>query len=371
MRALAGVVLGLVAACAAEPAVPAWEWALPAGFQAPRVPDDNPMSAEKVELGRHLFFDTRLSGNGTQACASCHDPARAFTDGRAVPVGSTGELGRRNAMSLGNVAYASTQTWAGLARELEEQALVPMFGEAPVELGLAGREAELVARLAAEPRYEALFAAAFPDDVEPITIANLARALASFERTLITGGSRFDRFLAGDASALDDAERRGLALFESDALGCRHCHDGFNLTSSVEHAGMRPGGDAVFFNTGLYDVDGAGGYPASDRGLVEVTNAPGDVGRFKPPTLRNIARTAPYMHDGSVATLGEVIDIYARGGRLVPDGPHAGDGAASPRKSLLVTGFSLAPDERADLLAFLAALTDDGFVTDPRFTSPW
>jgi cytochrome c peroxidase len=318
------------------------------------------MSAAKVELGRHLFFDRRLSGNGTQSCATCHDPLRAFTDGLATPIGSTGQPGRHNAMTLVNVAFNSTLTWATPIRTLEDQALVPMFGTHPLEL--ATDEPQLLARLAADPIYTDLFARAFP--AEPITITAVTYALASFERTIVSRDSPFDRFIAGDASALPTRAQRGLALFESDRLGCATCHGGFNLTVTT-------GDDVRFFNTGLYNVDGRGGYPTSDRGLIETTGTLTDMGRYRPPTLRNVAVTAPYLHDGSAADLDAVIDAYARGGRLISDGPNAGDGALSPYKSVFITGFTLSMEERADLLAFLSSLTDPTVLADPALQDPW
>lgn len=336
MRAVA--LLALVAGCTDAPAAEPYAWNLPAGFNAPRVPADNPMSAAKVELGRRLFYDTRLSGNGTQACASCHAQELAFTDGRATAVGSLGASGRHNAMSLTNVAYNSSETWGDpTVTSLEAQALVPMFGTAPIELGLT--EDVLLARLRAEPIYGDQFTAAFPDDGDPISVANTTRAIASFERTIISGGSRFDRH------AMTPAEERGLALFESAALGCKNCHDGFNFTVAT--------GDRIqMFNTGLYDP-----YPATDRGLAEHTNVTADTGRFKPPTLRNIAVTAPYLHDGSAATLDDVIDSYAHGGR-----------AGGPNVSPFVTGFTITADQKADLIAFLGALTDEELLADPAFS---
>lgn len=368
MRAL--VLLALVSACAIEaPAPSSYAWQLPAGLPAPRVPADNPMTADKVLLGRHLFYDTRLSGDGTQACATCHVQARAFTDGLAVPRGITGESGRHNSMSLVNVAYNSSSTWSSHVARLEDQARLPMFGTSPVELGLAGGEAALLARLAADPIYADLFARAFPDE-PALTVDHITRALASFQRTILSGDSPFDRFVRGETSALDARAQRGLALFESERLACARCHGGFNLASSYDHAGMQSP-QVQFFNTGLYNVGGTGAYPATDRGLVEVTGDPAHEGRFRAPTLRNIALTGPYLHDGSAATLDDVIAIYARGGRLVADGPHAGDGALSPHKSPFVTGFTLADDERADLLAFLATLTDDRVLTDASLASPW
>lgn len=362
MRIAALVLIGLgLAGCAEAPAAPAYAWALPAGHSPPPVPDDNPMSAAKVELGRHLFHDPRLSGTGAQACASCHVQAHAFAEPRATSVGSTGATGRRNAPGLVDVGYRPSLTWADhTATLLEPQARVPMFGAAPVELGLPD-EGTLEARLAAEPTYAALFAEAFPDEPTPLTVHNVTRALACFQRTILGGRSRFDRFVAGDTTALSAAEQRGFARFTSPQLGCASCHAGPDFTT--------PG--AQFFNTGLYDLDGAGAYPTTDTGLAEVTGDPTHVGRFRVPSLRNVAVTAPYMHDGSVATLGEVLDIYARGGRLITDGPLAGDGATSPRKSPLVHAFALTAEDRADLVAFLGALTDEAVLADPALADPW
>ncbi len=357
MRAIIVLTLAITACGTDEPALAEdYVWRLPAGMPTPRVPAGNPMNADKVELGRHLFYDTRLSRDGTQSCASCHEQARAFTDGHITPVGITGEVGRHNSMSLVNVGYNSSSTWAAHVVRLEDQALLPLFGTSPIELGLAGAEAELLARLAAEPIYGELFARAFDDS---ITVDNITHALASFERTIISGSSRFDRFVAGEPAALGGAEQRGLALFESDRLGCRQCHGGFNLASAYDHTTMPAGGQIQFFNIGLYNVDGIGAYPAGDRGLIEVTGNPRDMGRFRAPTLRNIALTAPYFHDGSAATLDAVLDHYARGG------------VASPIKSPFMTSFTLTLEERTDLIAFLGALTDDVLLNDAVLASPW
>ena len=350
---------------------PGWEWALPEGFPEPYVPPDNPMSAAKVELGRHLFYDTRMSGSGTYACATCHLQELAFTDGRVTAVGETGQIHRRNSMSLANVAYNASLTWAHpFLTELERQALVPMFGDNPIELGLDS-EAELVANLAVEPLYADLFAAAFPDEAEPLTAPNVVYALSAFQRTLISGRSAFDRwFYDGDDDAVDEAAKRGYQLFNSHPAECFHCHVNFNFTDTAYYEGASSW-DVRFHNTGLYNVDGEGAYPAIDTGLVEITMVPGDMGHFRVPTLRNIAVTAPYMHDGSIATLGEVLDHYAAGGRTIADGPNAGIGSESPLRSSFVPGFELDAQDRADLLAFLASLTDDAFLTDPALADPW
>lgn len=351
---------------------PPYRWNLPPGFPEPLVPADNPMSEPKVELGRHLFYDSRLSRNGTQSCASCHEQERAFTDGRKTGLGSTGDLHPRNSMSLANVAYAATLTWANpVLFDLEDQALVPIFGTQPVELGWNGGEDELLASLRAEPKYQALFPEAFGATPDPFTLASVVRALASFQRTLISGRSPYDRFVTDkDETAISESAKRGLALFNSERLECFHCHSGFALQDSVKFVGKALV-ETQFHNTGLYNVDGNGAYPAPNVGLFEFTEKPQDMGRFRVVTLRNVAVTAPYMHDGSVATLDEALDHYAAAGRTLADGPYAGVGSASPLKSGFLVGFTLSDDERADVKAFLESLTDEAFLTDPRFADPW
>lgn len=346
-------------------------WDLPPGFPTPVVPTDNRMTNQKVELGRHLFYDTRLSGNGTQACASCHQQELAFTDGAVTATGSTGESHPRNSMSLTNIAYDATLTWANpLLFQLEDQALVPMFGTEPVELGLNGLEDEMLDRLRDEPKYQELFAAAYTDD-DPFTLVNVLRSIAAFQRTLISGNSPFDRYQAGDQAAISESAKRGFAMTLTEKFECFHCHSGFNMQDSVNFVG-KGFVELLFHNTALYNIDGQGAYPAPNTGIMELTQDPADMGRFRAPTLRNIAVTAPYMHDGSIATLDEVLDHYAAGGRTIPDGePNAGVGSDNPFKSVFMVGFELSPQERADLLAFLESLTDEEFLTNPKFSNPW
>ncbi|MFT6818556.1 MAG: cytochrome c peroxidase [Myxococcota bacterium] len=342
---------------------------VPDGFPDLRIPQDNPLTAEKAELGRFLFYDTRLSNNDTQSCGSCHFQELAFTDGRTLSVGSTGQGHPRNANGLSNVGYNSTLTWANpLMTELETQALVPIFGDDPIELG--ANEAVLE-RFQNDPMYIDMFDDAFPERREPIDWDGVVDAIASFERTLLTGNSRFDKFTyQGERDALTGAELRGMLLYFSEDLECQHCHGGFNFSEATTHADQ-PFDAAFFNNTGLYNVDGEGAYPADNTGIFELTLDPQDMGRFRAPSLRNIAVTAPYMHDGSVETLEEVIRNYERGGRLIEDGPDAGDGSLSPLKSGFIAGFTLADDERDDLLAFLQTLTDETFLTDERFSDPF
>lgn len=362
-----GVGLRQVSATSSVP----YDWQLPKGFPQPFVPASNPMTNEKVELGRYLFYDKRLAGNGAQACATCHIQALAFTDGRAQPTGSTGQMHPRNAETLTNVVYNSTYTWANpLLTDLERQIPIPMFGEAPVELGITGNEAKVLARLKSDVAYPRLFAAAFPTDKDPFTWSRITLALASFTRSLISSHSDFDRYTAGDTTALSPAAKRGLRLFMSERLECHHCHTGFNFSASTywQTASVV---EKPFFNTGLYNLNGAGAYPSNNTGVHSITTKPTDMGKFRPPTLRNIALTAPYMHDGSVATLEEVIRLYERGGRLIKEGPNAGDGRKNKYKSGFLAGFKLTDQERNDLIAFLKSLTDQQFITDPRFSDPF
>lgn len=365
--------------CAGEPHAPLddlsgdparFTWQIPAHIAPPPVPADNPMSFAKVELGRRLFYDARLSGNGAFACSSCHRQELAFTDARNISVGSTGEAHTRNAMGLANAGYQATLGWAGPdTRSLEAQALIPMFGDAPVELGLKGQETALVSRLAAEPIYQVLFPKAFPSEPNPISIANVTRAIGAFQRTLISFNAPIDRFRRGDANAITAAAKRGEQAF--GAHRCVACHDGPLFTAAAHIAPGTVPLDAGFANTGLYNVGSSGAYPTRNGGLFETTRDPRDIGRMKIPSLRNVAVTFPYMHDGSVGTLEEVVDHYARGGRLISIGTHAGDGKLNPHKDARLTGFPVSSQERSDLVAFLRTLTDSTFLTDRRFTNPW
>jgi cytochrome c peroxidase len=350
----------------------AYEWRLPPGFPRPLVPSDNPMSSAKLELGRRLFHDTRLSSTGQFACASCHRPELAFTDARARAVGATGKTVKRASMSLANVAYNPAFTWGdATVRTLESQMRLPLFNEHPVEMGLKGNERFAVETLSGDADYRDLFIAAFPDDPVAISVDHLIKAIAAFERSLISGRSPFDRYVFDDdPRALSDSAKRGMTLFFSARVGCAQCHSGLNFSGPLVYEGHERG-RAIFANTGLYDLDGHGGYPRSDRGLMDVTHLAADMGKFRVPTLRNVALTAPYMHDGSLLSLDEVIDHYARGGRHGGRADRAGttqaDGRHHSRQDRRIRPFSLSNTERADLIAFLDSLTDREFVDDARF----
>lgn len=348
-----------------------YQWNLPQGVPLPIIPAENPMTQEGVELGRYLFYDLRLSGNGQQSCASCHIQGLGFSDGRKTGIGSTGEAHARNVPALANVAWYASLTWANpVLEKLEQQIQLPMFGEFPVELGITGHDDEVLGRIRAEPRYAKLFATAYPGQHDPINFGNIVRALASFVRALDSYNSAYDRYTRGDASAMSDSAVRGAQLFFGEELECHHCHTGFNFSLATTQQGATFS-EKVFFNTGLYNIDGKGGLPVNSRGLVDLTNDPNDMGKFRPPTLRNVAVTAPYMHDGSFATLDEVIAFYARGGRLIASGENKGDGKKSPFKNGLVSGFKITKQQQADLVAFLKSLTDESFLNDPRLGNPW
>jgi cytochrome c peroxidase len=337
-------------ACSPKKASTPYEWNIPAGFPAPTVPADNPMTVEKVALGERLFNDLRLSINQQQSCASCHLKAFAFAQPTKTSVGTTGEVLKRNSMALVNVAYNGSFTWAhdGLGK-VENQILIPLFNEAPVEMGVTGNEAEILARLQDyAPEIEAVFAS------NEINFDHIVKALASYVRSLTSFNSNFDRYAYfNEDEALSDSAIRGMDLFFSEKLECFHCHGGFNFTQSSKHA-MQKLDLVSFHNTGLYDIDGEGTYANGDQGLADITFNPKHRGKFRAPTLRNIMLTAPFMHDGSVATMSEVIDIYAAGGR--------GDGVNNPLKSPFVQGFDITDEEKQDLLTFLESLTDYEFV---------
>lgn len=348
---------------------------VPDHLQTPAFPAFNVPTAAKIELGRFLFYDRRLSGNQTQSCGDCHEQALGFADGKRTPTGSTGSVLARNSQGLANIAYASTLTWAnnGLL-ELEDQIQIPIRADDPVELGVHdGIRDEVLGRFDTDPDYRERFAVAFPESETGATINKIAFALASFCRSMISGASPYDRFLAGDRETLTPQQERGLSLFNSERLECFHCHTGSNLSLAYRDSRSDAQGTTQypFFNNGLYNVDGDGSYPPGNQGLFEVTLDPRHRGLFRPPLLRNVELTGPYMHDGSLETLEDVVRHYAAGGTVTADGPLAGDGRISPLKSGLVRGFEISDEEVADVVAFLESLTDEEFVVDPAFSNPF
>ena len=319
-----------------------FDWHLPPGVAPPPVPADNVMSAAKVELGRRLFYDADLSIDGTTSCATCHEQHRAFTEGNPTHPGVRGAVGRRNVMGLANVGYLAPLTWADPHQQkLEAQALVPMMGEHPVEMGMGGQDYELARRLRSDDCYPRMFRAAFPERGGEIGTGTVTMALAAFERTLLSYEAPYDKYRRGDASALSPAAVRGLSQFHR--LGCDGCHAGDNFT------------DQKFHYLGLYSETEAEGRPAHDHGLREITGTAADEGAIRTPSLRNIALTGPYMHDGSIAKLGDAIAAHLKG-----------HGVRDPGLKRL----SIGPSQQSDLLAFLDSLSDRDFVTNPDLALP-
>ena len=286
-------------------------------------PEDNPTSPEKVALGRLLFFDPVLSEKNDVACATCHQPDLGFSDGRSTSIGTSGNPVTRNAPTLWNVGYVRNLFWDGRVQSLEEQALFPLTN--PDEMGVQNLDA-LVAELLTYPEYAALFTEAFPG--ETIGLAQVEKALAAFQRTLISNNSPFDRFVAGETDALTPSEQRGLELFRSTKTRCVECHTFPTFTSES-------------FRVIGVESDDLGRASVFENGLI---------GSFKVPTLRNVALTAPYMHNGALATLTDVIDFYADGGGRI---------RGVENMDLLVQKIDLSAQERIDLAAFLLTLTDE------------
>lgn len=293
--------------------------AVPAGLPPVVHPDDNPLTSGKVALGQQLFFDPRLSADNTVSCASCHNPEKGWSNGEAVATGVGGHRGDRSAPTVLNAAYHRFQFWDGRAGSLEEQALGPIAN--PIEMNLPIEEC--VEKLNRIPGYREQFRQVFGTDV---TAENLARAIAAYERTILSGDAPYDRFKAGDASALSEAAQRGLKVFNGKAR-CSACHPAPHFT------------DRAFHNIGVGMSADKVADKGFDAGRQAISKLQGDSGSFKTPTLREIARTAPYMHDGSLKTLEEVIDYYDQGGEKNPwlDEEMAPLGLTAQEKADLVT----------------------------------
>lgn len=326
------------------PPSPLW-MALPAVAPAP---PDNPTTPAKIALGRRLFFETQLSADGTISCASCHDLKRAGADSRPLSLGVGGAIGARNAPTVYNAAFQKRLFWDGRARSLEEQALGPMLN--PVEMALPNREA-IEARLAALPEYAPLFAAAFGD--RAITALRAAQAIAAFERTLVTPDSPYDRFVHGEASALNAGQLKGMALFQE--VGCIRCHGGPNFSQASvfsDDAGLRRFPAVENSTLDPYDLRRDKGASTGERGLWRI------------PSLRNVALTAPYFHNGSVPALREAVRIMAASqcNAALADDARAGRSITwdSANASLGITDRRvLTAGDIDDIVAFLTALTSE------------
>lgn len=321
-----------------------------------------------AKLGRYLFFDNRLSFNRSKSCASCHDPRFAFTDEYRRSITASGDELKHNAPSLLNISLQNYFDWASpLTTTLEIQHQRPLFNEHPVEMGFKTNEQNILKTLKKDSLYQRLFFQAFPRSKDPFRAAHIISCLASFVRTLHSFRSPYDRYTDGDSAALTLPAKAGMALFFSASLNCSSCHPAPLFTV----AGNTKNPDSIYFNTGLYNVSQFGRYPDGDNGLAAISGKASDDGKFKTPSLRNVAMTAPYMHDGSVNSLEEVLDIYARGGRNIIIGPAAGDGKDNPHKDHRITGFLLSSFQKNQLLSFLYSLSDSIALSDPAFQNPF
>lgn len=315
----------------AQPAVPETDlMAVPQGFPAMTVPQDNAFTPARWQLGKKLFYDKSLSVTNTISCASCHHSALAFSDSVALSAGVNGAAGTSNAPTLTNIGYHSSYTRAGGVPTLEMQVLVPIQEHNEFNTSIL----DIAAKLAADGTYQSMAQQAYNRNLDAYAIT---RALACFERSLISGNSRFDQYqYQGKSTALSAQELQGMQLFFSDRTNCSGCHGGFNFTNDQ------------FENNGLY-------LNYADSGRMRFTHLESDRARFKVPTLRNIALTAPYMHDGSINSLEEVIEHYNSGG------------VAHPNKSALIKPLQLSTAEKASLVAFLKSLSDYTFISNKNF----
>jgi cytochrome c peroxidase len=334
-----------------------FQLSLPVGLDASEliVPAENPITASKVELGRTLFFDPRLSYDGTVSCATCHSPQLAFTDNRPVSIGIYSQLGTRNAPTIINRVFSSDQFWDGRDDSLEDQAIGPLVN--PKEMGMPSFES-VTSKVQGITGYREWFKEVFKRDVN---IKDIGKAIASFERTLVSGNSPFDQFKAGDTNAISESARRGFDLFEGKAR-CNQCHSGSLFT------------DEKYHNLGVdWDTD------TVDLGRYKVTGRADEIGAFKTPTLREIALTGPYMHDGSQATLEDTIEFYDNGGIANPFldiemrrpartleetlafFEDSRNRTEEPQTGTDLAKLELSEQERADLVSFLETLSGEGW----------
>jgi len=345
---VAGAALAGLVACASA-FEPKDRWPTAETIAPPRAPDNNPMTVAKVELGRRLFYDGDLSFTGVMSCATCHEQKRGFADANKTRPGVFDDPGERNIQTLANVGYFSSLTWGGPQVDiLEHQALIPIEGLKPIEMGFnRGPESALPARLRDQSCYPKLFAAAFPEKQGEISMDTITMALASFQRTLVSLDSPYDRYRRGDASAISDQAKRGEELFNSKQ--CSSCHAGVHFTDAAD-AGKKP---AEAFHVLAPPSNGQA--LKTDTGLHRITQKVEDIYKFRTPGLRNVALSAPYMHDGEVATLAEAVRHHY---------------AAADRQNDERLKQTVSEAEIADLVAFLESLTDQGFVTNPKFAPP-
>jgi cytochrome c peroxidase len=324
------------------------------------------IAQNQIELGRHLFFDRRLSVNNTRACATCHNPNFAFTDGYKRSLGAFADLHQRNTQPLFNLSYLKYFTAADSSiHSTLQQMEKPLFNTHNIEMGVGGHEAEILARIKNDKKYNSLFANAGYDN----NWQNIKKAISKFEESIVSFGSPYDKFMAGDTNAISTNVKNGMKIFFSETTTCSSCHGGKNFSESIIKIDTKE--NMQYFNIGLYNLNINSDYPDYDKGLMEHTNIKEDMGKYRVPTLRNLAFTAPYFHDGSAASMLDVVEHYAAGGRNIADGIYKGDGSKNVYKHKLIKGFTISTNEKLDLIAFLISLSDSNFIKNKAYQNPF
>lgn len=321
----------------------------------------NPYTRAKAELGRYLFYDRRLSINNTRACASCHAQEFSFTDSYDRSAGAFGDLVPRNSRPLINIIFNKYLTASDSTIHFPEQQIInPLYNEHPVEMGMKGNEELILQRFAKDSLYREKFIAAFPLDKDPFTIQNLQWAISSFVKSILSFQSAYDRYnTKKDTSMLTVSQRNGMQLFFSDSLQCNSCHGG--ITFSTPSFQDDKADTIFYFNTGIYTPTDA---LNNDEGLATLTGKKEDRGKFRVPTLRNLAFTAPYLHDGSAATLEDVVSLYENAGQ------HTNE-TKNDQKHPPVKRFRLNSQEKKELIAFLLSLSDSTLCRNPDYANPF
>ncbi len=311
--------------------------------------NENPFTKQKATLGQYLFYDNRLSINNTKACASCHDPKFSFTDNYRRSIGAYGDLTQHNAPPLINLVFNKYLTAADSSLHFPEQQIHhPMFRDHPIELGWEGNEEKMLQRFSSDTFYQQEFRDAFPKQTNPVTVKNIQHAITSFIKTIVSFNSPYDDYKnRNKKNALSASATNGMQLFFSAQLKCNQCHSGVNFNQPVFQS-------SPYFNTGFFTDTNV------HQGLAAFTKQLVDIGKYKVPTLRNLAFTAPYLHDGSAETLEQVVQLYEQGGK-----------ASATNKHPFITGFKLNSQQRSDLISFLISLSDSSILTNPAYANPW
>jgi cytochrome c peroxidase len=324
------------------------------------------IEATKIQLGKKLFYDQQLSYNQTKSCSSCHDPKFAFTDSYKRSFGIYGDLHQRNSKPLFNLQGQKYLTATdSTIHLLEEQMNNPMFNQHPPELGINGHEAEIIQRFKNNKIYYDLFKKVFPNAKNLITFQQIKNAIAAFVITIESYNSKYDKYIAGNKTVFNSHELEGMQLFFSDSLNCSKCHGGKNFDAPFFKNEI--GETEFYFNSGIYNIDGVGGYPINDIGLMQKTKAKKDMGKFKVPTLRNLSFTAPYYHDGSSASLKSVIEDYSNGGRIIENGENKGNGTNNPFQHGAIKKLKLTTLQTMQLINFLETLNDTSLLKNPKY----